>query len=99
MHLQQLYPGKYLDKLGQDFDKWFDRHLHVGNILGNCTYARATEGKSIVMPLMVWCSDVFTRAGQAAYFGPLLEKIDPEMTWKFLEFDELSYQIQFQYPN
>ena len=98
MHLQQLYPGKYLDKLGQDFDKWFDRHLHVDNILDQCVYARATEGKSIVMPLMVWCSDVFTRAGQEAYFGPLLEKIDPEMTWKFLEFDELSYQIQFQYP-
>lgn len=47
---------------------------------------------------MVWCSDVFTRAGQEAYFGPLLEEVDPDMTWKFLEFDELSYQIQFQYP-
>lgn len=47
---------------------------------------------------MLWCSDVFTRAGQEAYFGTLLEEIDPEMTWKFLECDERSYQIQFQYP-
>ena len=98
MHLQQLYPGKYLDKLGQHFDKWFDRHLHVDTILRNCAYARASEDNSIVVPLMVWCSDTFTRAGQEAYFGPLLERIDAEITWKFLEFDELSYQIQFQYP-
>ena len=98
MHLQQLYPGKYLDKLGQDFDRWFDSHLRVNNILQNCAYAQASEDKGIVMPLMVWCSDAFTRAGQEAYFGPLLEEIDAEMTSKFLEFDELSYQIQFQYP-
>ena len=99
MHLQQLYPGKYLDLLGQDFDRIFDRHLHVENILQTCTYAQARDGRnSAVMPLMVWCSDVFTRAGQEAYFGPLLEQIDPDMTWKFLDFDELSYQIQFQYP-
>ena len=98
MHLQQLYPGKYLDKLERDFDTWFDRHLHVDNILRNCAYARASEDNGIVVPLMVWCSDVFTRAGKEACFGPLLEEIDAEMTSKFLEFDELSYQIQFQYP-
>lgn len=99
MHMQQLYPGEYLDSLGKDFDKWFDRHLHYQNIINNCPYAQASETrKSISLPLMIWCSDVFTRAGQEAYFGPLLERIDPEMTWKFLEFDELSYQIQFQYP-
>ena len=98
MHLQQLYPGKYLDTLGQDFDKWFDGHLEVNNFVRNCPYANVAEDKSITMPLMAWCSDVFTRAGQEAYFGPLLGKIDPAMTSKFLEFDELSYQIQFQYP-
>ncbi|KAG7005468.1 hypothetical protein G7Y79_00019g046480 [Physcia stellaris] len=98
MHIQQLYPGRYLDELGNRFDEFFNRHLHTDNILKNCAYARASKDHSIVMPLMLWCSDVFTRAGQEAYFGTLLEKIDPEMTWKFLEFDELSYQIQFQYP-
>ena len=98
MHIQQLYPGKHLDILGQRFDKFFDRHLHVDNILAKCAYAQARKDNSVVLPLMTWCSDVFTRAGQEAYFGPLLEKIDAEMTWKFLDFDELSYQIQFQYP-
>ncbi|KAL8729136.1 MAG: hypothetical protein Q9181_005109 [Wetmoreana brouardii] len=97
MHLQQLYPGKYLDALGDEFDKRFDCYLQVDN-LRDCKYARASNDDSIVLPLMVWCSDVFTRAGQGAYFGPLLEEIDPQMTWKFLEFDELSYQVQFQYP-
>ncbi|KAL8651011.1 MAG: hypothetical protein Q9210_003494 [Variospora velana] len=98
MHLQQLYPGEYLDVLGQAFDRFFDPHLHGDTILHDCAYAQAGEGASIVLPLMVWCSDVFCRAGQEAYFGPLLEQIDPEMTERFLEFDELSYQLQFQYP-
>ena len=98
MHLQQLYPGEYLDALGRDFDKWFDPHLHVDNMLRTCHFAQQSADGTVVLPLMVWCSDVFTRAGQQAYFGPLLEEIDPDMTWKFLEFDELSYQIQFQYP-
>ncbi|KAL9020275.1 MAG: hypothetical protein Q9185_002455 [Variospora sp. 1 TL-2023] len=98
MHLQQLYPGEYLDRLGQAFDRFFDPHLHGDTILQDCAYAQAGDGASIVLPLMAWCSDVFCRAGQEAYFGPLLEQIDPEMTERFLEFDELSYQLQFQYP-
>lgn len=98
MHLQQLYPGKNLDILSENFDKFFDKHLHSKEILRICPYARASSGDSIVIPLMAWCSDVFTRAGQEAYFGPLLEEIDPEMTTKFLVYDELSYQVQFQYP-
>ncbi|KAL8836816.1 MAG: hypothetical protein Q9170_002777 [Blastenia crenularia] len=97
MHLQQLYPGKLLDALGHEFDKLFDCYLQLDS-LHDLGYARAGDRDSVVLPLMVWCSDVFTRAGQGAYFGPLLEEIDPQMTWKFLEFDELSYQIQFQYP-
>jgi hypothetical protein len=36
MHMQQLYPGDYLDKLGQDFDKYFNTHLHRDNILRTC---------------------------------------------------------------
>lgn len=98
MHLQQLYPGEHLDLLGQAFDRFFDHDLHGDTILHNYAYALAGEGASIVVPLMAWCSDVFCRAGQDAYFGPLLGQIDPEMTEKFLEFDELSYQLLFQYP-
>ena len=98
MHLRQLYPGKDFDSLAEAFDRYFDGHLEVDNILRNCTYARPGESNSTVTPLMTWCSDVFTRAGQQAYFGPLLAEIDADMTWRFLEFDELSYQILFQYP-
>ena len=98
MHHKQLYPGKDLDILSQNFDKFFNRRLNVQNIFHDCPYAEPGENNSVVMPLMVWCSDFFARAGQEAYFGPLLEKIDPDMTQKFLQFDDLSYQIQFQYP-
>ncbi|KAI4222480.1 MAG: hypothetical protein LQ349_007621 [Xanthoria aureola] len=98
MHIQQLYPGEHLDVLGRAFDRFFDDDLHGDTILRNYAYAQAAEDASVVLPLMAWCSDVFCRAGQDAYFGPLLEQIDPEMTEKFLIFDELSYQLQFQYP-
>ena len=98
MHLNQLYPGKYLDILAQAFDRFFNRHLDASHMLQSCAYARSSEDGAILMPLMLWCSDLLSRAGQESYFGPLLREIDPGMTWKFLEFDENSHQVLFQYP-
>lgn len=98
MHLHQLYPGEYLDKLSHDFDQYFDHFLQPDNLVRDCAYAELRDTGDMVVPAMTWCSDVFTRAGQGAYFGPKLAEIDPRMTWKFLEFDDFSYQILFQYP-
>lgn len=48
---------------------------------------------------MEWCSDGFTRAGQKAYFGDALARIDPTLTKTFIIFDELSWQVLYQYPS
>jgi hypothetical protein len=97
MHIQQLYPGDYLDSLGKDFDHYYDGHLN-SEVLRNLPYAKPGPDNSVSMPILEWCSDVFTRAGQVAYFGTLLDEIDPEYTSKFVHWDDISYQLQFQYP-
>lgn len=48
---------------------------------------------------MEWCSDFFVRAGQRAYFGDALDAIDPTLAKTFVVFDELSWQILYQYPD
>lgn len=97
LHLNQLYPGENLSILDDKFIESFGHQLNLGKI-ANATYARRVGNGEVEVPLMTWSSDVFTRAGQVAYFGDLLSVIDPNLTWNFLEFDDLSWQILFQYP-
>jgi hypothetical protein len=103
MHIHQLYPGDNLDFLERQFHDWFVDHLpSVDAIQRFCPYATTTttaEPNSVVLPLMEWCSDFFTRAGQKAYFGDALAGIDPELTRVFIVFDELSWQVLYQYPS
>ena len=97
MHIQQLYPGEYLNSLGKDFDRYFDGHLK-SEVLRSCSYATPGPDNSVSVPLLEWCSDAFTCAGQVAYFGNRLDEIDPQFTSKFVHWDDISYQLQFQYP-
>jgi hypothetical protein len=97
MHIQQLYPGGHLPSLGKDFDRYFAGHLQ-SDVLRKCSYATPQPDNSVSVPLLEWCSDVFTCAGQVAYFGTLLDEIDPLYTSKFVHWDDISYQLQFQYP-
>ncbi|KAL4917327.1 cytochrome P450 [Aspergillus aurantiobrunneus] len=58
------------------------------------------DGKDqVVLPLLQWCSDFFSRAGQRVYFGPELEKLDDSLPRTFIAFNELSWQILYQYPD
>jgi len=106
MHIAQLYPGDNLDHLEQQFRDFFLQHLPLES-LGKLEYASPSavpvssekNNGSVVLPLMEWCSDYFTRAGQNAYFGPVLGQIDPGLTKTFIVFDELSWQVLYQYPD
>ncbi|KAL9038663.1 MAG: hypothetical protein Q9180_002996 [Flavoplaca navasiana] len=97
LHTTQLYPGENLTKLDNKFIESFGAQLSFEK-MAESTYATRDEKGGITVPLLRWSSDLFTRAGQAAYFGDLLGTMDPELTWTFLEFDDLSWQILFQYP-
>ncbi|KAL4786384.1 cytochrome P450 oxidoreductase [Aspergillus varians] len=103
MHINQLYPGDNLDFLEKQFLHWIEPRMNMDG-LRECPYATAhaenNDGKDhVVLPLLQWCSDFFARAGQRAYFGPELEKLDDSLPRTFIAFDELSWQILYQYPD
>lgn len=97
MHIHQLFPGDNLTFLETSFRRFFDSHLHHDALLP-LQYATPDTPRSIVVPLVKWCSDFFVKASQEAYFGPKLAELDPDLTDHFIVFDELSYQIIYQYP-
>ncbi|KAF2796016.1 cytochrome P450 [Melanomma pulvis-pyrius CBS 109.77] len=98
LHVHQLYPGKDLAYLGERFNSYFDRYLSLEAIKSERSYAIPNQDGSVSVPLKVWVSDFLIRGGQRAYFGDFLEEIDPNISWAFLEFDDLSWQILYQYP-
>lgn len=102
MHIHQVFPGHHLRGLERRFARFFDANLSLNRLTG-MNYAslqdKSSLGGSVVVPLVKWCSDYFTRAGQDAYFGPKLAEIGPSLADDFLIFDELSYQVIFQYPS
>ncbi|GFF33514.1 25-hydroxycholesterol 7-alpha-hydroxylase [Aspergillus udagawae] len=105
MHIHQLYPGDNLDFLEKQFLDWVEPRLTMDALKRECPYAiqsdlpTAKKDDGIVLPLMQWCSDYFTRAGQRAYFGPSMDGIDPKLPQTFIIFDELSWQVLYQYPD
>ncbi|KAL7791987.1 cytochrome P450 [Trichoderma ceciliae] len=99
MHIHQLYPGDRLDFLENSFLEWFDVRMNLEQLHSVCPYAIQSTHVDIVLPLMEWCSDFFARAGQRAYFGDALGALDPTLTKTFIIFDELSWQVLYQYPD
>jgi hypothetical protein len=98
LHVRQLYPGEDLAYLGARFNSYFDRYLDLKAIAQERSYATSNMDEMVSLPLMIWVSDFLIRGGQRAYFGDFLEDIDPDISWAFLEFDDLSWQILYQYP-
>ncbi|TGJ78266.1 hypothetical protein E0Z10_g10500 [Xylaria hypoxylon] len=98
MHIHQLFPGDNLTFLESRFHKFFDEQLHLSRLNETCLSAMKKANGCISLPLTEWCSDLFVRGGQTAYFGPRLAEIDPNLTDAFVVFDELSYQVIYQYP-
>lgn len=97
LHVRQLFPGQHLDDLCNKFVDFFDEFLVLEEI-SKMDFATEKTSESIVVPLRMWTSEVFIIGGQRAYFGRLLEDIDPNMARTFIEFDELGWQVLFQYP-
>lgn len=98
MHIHQLFPGENLTFLEDRFHKFFDEQLCLER-LSEMRYSNQTGPDAVTVPLVQWCSDFFTKAGQDAYFGPKLAELDPSLTDHFIVFDELSYQVIYQYPH
>lgn len=100
MHMAQLQSGQNGEKqeaVEARFLRSFDSQLRLENIPG--THAQVDGStKSVETSLYDWCANFFTRAGEFAYFGTTLKRIDPEFADVFQVFDELSWQITYQVP-
>lgn len=99
MHHHQLFPGQNLDLLEKAMINWFERYLQFPAMKSLCApYVMHASNTTMEVPLVKWCSELFTRAGEVAYFGDTLQQIEPNMATTFLEYDELSWQVLYQYP-
>ena len=97
LHIHQLFPGENLTELMSRFITHFQSDLELSN-LRNFSSDVQDSGNVVVMPLMSWVLRTFTSAGQQAYFDKQLDVIHPNMVEDFLEFDELGWQVLYQYP-
>ncbi|KAF4633489.1 hypothetical protein G7Y89_g4633 [Cudoniella acicularis] len=97
LHMHQLFPGAPLDELRGVFLDFFNRSFTFKN-MAQASYASSVSDQEVVLPLNLWTSDVMICAGQEAYFGPHLAEIDSQLTWDFLEFDDYTWQVLYQYP-
>ncbi|CAJ2512847.1 Uu.00g009660.m01.CDS01 [Anthostomella pinea] len=98
MHAHQLHPGESLVALQKQVQAWVDRNLTIADL---AMYpSSVTKGPtSIEVPLYQWCSEIFIQLGQDVYFGRKLAEIDPGLPAAFLAFDELIWEMLYQYPN
>lgn len=97
LHHHQLLPGKELDSLRGTFIEYFDKQLNLKHMQSH-SYVKSFTDNEVVLPLYLWSSDVMICGGQEAYFGPHLGKLEPNLTWDFLKFDDLTWQVLYQYP-
>lgn len=106
LQILQLQPGPNLDALERAELAYLDRHMHP-DVLRTSLYRYqdrpGTDGLSngveaFELPLLHWCTDIMTRAAQTTLFGSALDRIDPDLPDRFLEFDNLSWKMLYQIP-
>lgn len=100
--LEQLTPGSGLNRLVGPAIERLKHLMSYKSILarGVGWYAHAspvTKG-AVQVSLYQWVSDVFIEMGTNAYFGYLLQEIEPDLTKSFMIFESLSWQAMYQYP-
>ena len=97
MHNQQLFPGYHLSLLHEKFIKYFDKALRLESLAQYSHASHSLQGE-IIVSLGDLTSDIMINAGQDAYFGASLDKIDTRLAETFRVFDDLTWQIFYQYP-
>lgn len=105
MQITQLQPGPGLDALERAELDYLEDHVRIAAVSQNrCRYPDLLGGEtpgatgSVELPLWQWCADVMVRAAQGAFFGSALERIDPDLPEKFIEFDNIGWKLLYQFP-
>ena len=97
IHKRQLFPGRQFGLLRDSFAHYFDQSLKFENLVQK-PYSCSSGESAITLSLSDWTSDVMINAGQEAYFGASLSKINVNLAKTFQQFDDLTWQVFYQYP-
>lgn len=92
--------GKDLIVLGESICEIFQQNLLLENVSAepsNFLVAKDTNSTCIVS-LQRWTAENFIKAGQQTYFGEALSIINPALPQILMEFDDMSWQVFYQYP-
>ncbi|KAK0739911.1 cytochrome P450 [Apiosordaria backusii] len=96
LHITQLSPSSQNDNLAsldQAILSWLQDHLTIPNLQ---QYSLVQDGLEV--DLYKFINEVFTRAGEHAYFGPAFAKINPDMAKEFQIYDALQWKDLYQLP-
>jgi hypothetical protein len=102
INVHQGYPGRNLVDLDGLFVKWFDHQFRFPSIMDTCAHysmKTSSETCSIQVPLWQFCSEIQVKVAGDVYFGDTLGQVEPDYVRTFLEFDDLCWQILYQYPS
>ena len=100
----QQSSGPRLEELSVVILRDLEKSLHVEDVTlydryGSKTFATASATADLAsLSLKKWCSEIVIGAGQRAYFGDQLSKIDPRLAETFVEFDSRSWQLLYHFP-
>lgn len=106
LQILQLQPGPHLDALELAVLSYMDRHMQPGVLRTSDSRYQDERGRrgpsngadSFELPLLHWCSDIMIRSAQMTLFGSAVDRIDPCLPDRFLEFENLSWKMLYQFP-
>lgn len=96
-HRLQLFPGPHLDTLNEKFLARIEYGTQWSNVPKSCIQSCTPE--EIVVSLYRWCGEVLLDASTRAFYGNALVDTEPTIIHDFLEFDEHSCMLLYQYPS
>ncbi|ROV89567.1 hypothetical protein VMCG_09953 [Cytospora schulzeri] len=107
LQISQLQPGPNLDSLELAELAYLDSHTQLDSLrTSRYSYQNIRGGdgatdvsECVELSLWHWCTDITTRASQRSLFGSALDRIDPDLPDRFLEFDDLSWKMLYQFPD
>ena len=92
--------GTDLGILGEYVSEFYQKNLLLENTSArkNSSFIINQTDSSYIVSLKTWTAEVIINAGQNAYFGEALSGVDPSLPQTLIEFDDLSWQVFYQYP-
>lgn len=97
LFVTQLTPGKYLDTVQETCLDLLDQKMALHNLLSNPRF-RTANTTSRPISLVSWVSHTLIESTSAAFFGPALLRLEPDLARYFLEFDSKMWKLLYSIP-